>query len=188
MAEVRNTFIGSRMNKDLEQRLVPNSEYRDAYNVMISRSEGEDVGSLENVLGNIEVTDFGITDCEVEAIGVYFDVITNRVYVMLTNYIDTSESKLDNQSVGALHAIAYTDLNKNISDILVQGEFLNFSKTHPIYGINLVDNFLFWTDNRNQPRKINIKNAIDNSATSPNPYYINEAQISVAKVFPNNPI
>ena len=188
MAEVRNTFIGSRMNKDLEQRLVPNSEYRDAYNVMISRSEGEDVGSLENVLGNIKITDFGITDCEVEAIGVYFDVITNRVYVMLTNYIDTSESKLDNQSVGGLHAIAYTDLNKNVSDILVQGEFLNFSKTHPIYGINLVDNFLFWTDNRNQPRKINIKNAIDNPATSPNPYYINEAQISVAKVFPNKPI
>ena len=73
MAEVRNTFIGSKMNKDLEQRLVPNSEYRDAYNVMISRSEGEDAGSLENVLGNIKLTDFGIDQCEVEAIGVFFD-------------------------------------------------------------------------------------------------------------------
>ena len=184
MAEVRNTFIGSKMNKDLEQRLVPNSEYRDAYNVMISRSEGEDAGSLENVLGNIKLTDFGIDQCEVEAIGVFFDVITNRVYAMLTNYVDTSDSKLDHQALGGVHAIVYVDLNSNISDVLVKGDFLNFSKTHPIFGINLVNDYLFFTDNRNQPRKINVKNAIDNPATSPSPYYINEEQISIVKVFP----
>jgi len=188
MAEVRNTFIGSKMNKDLEQRLVPNSEYRDAYNVMISRSEGEDAGSLENVLGNIKLTDFGIDQCEVEAIGVFFDVITNRVYAMLTSYTDTSDSKLDNQALGGVHAIVYSDLNENVSAILVQGDFLNFSKTHPIFGINLVEDYLFFTDNRNQPRKINVKEAINAPATDPNPYYTNEEQLSVAKIFPEKPI
>ena len=52
MAEIRNTFIKSKMNKDLDDRLLSNGEYRDAENVNISRSEGEDVGALENVLGN----------------------------------------------------------------------------------------------------------------------------------------
>ena len=38
--------------------------------------------------------------------------------------------------------------------------FLNFSQLNPIFGINLVENLLFWTDNRNQPRKINIERAV----------------------------
>ena len=52
MPEIKNTFLKSKMNKDLDSRIVPNSEYRDAKNVSVSRSEGSDVGSLENVLGN----------------------------------------------------------------------------------------------------------------------------------------
>jgi hypothetical protein len=52
MAEIQNTFIRSKMNKDLDDRLVPNGEYRDALNIAISRSEGDDVGALETILGN----------------------------------------------------------------------------------------------------------------------------------------
>ena len=57
MPEIKNTFIKSKMNKDLDSRLVPNGEYRDAQNVSVSRSEGSDVGSLENILGNSALTD-----------------------------------------------------------------------------------------------------------------------------------
>ena len=63
--------------------------------------------------------------------------------------------------------------------ILVQGRFLNFSKTHPVYGIDLIEDLLFWTDNRNQPRKINITKAIASST-----HYTTEEQISVAKYYP----
>ena len=52
MAEIQNTFIKSKMNKDLDDRLVPTGEYRNAQNISISRSEGSDVGALENILGN----------------------------------------------------------------------------------------------------------------------------------------
>ena len=52
MPTIKNTFIKSKMNKDLDDRLLSNGEYRNAQNVNISRSEGEDVGALENVLGN----------------------------------------------------------------------------------------------------------------------------------------
>jgi len=30
MAEAKNSFIKSKMNKDLDERLIPNNEYRDA--------------------------------------------------------------------------------------------------------------------------------------------------------------
>ena len=53
MAEVKNAFIKSKMNKDLDSRLLPPGEYRDGLNIQVSKSEGEDVGALENAVGNV---------------------------------------------------------------------------------------------------------------------------------------
>ena len=60
MAEVKNAFIKSKMNKDLDDRLIPSGEYRDALNVQVSKSESSDVGALENVIGNSESVDFAL--------------------------------------------------------------------------------------------------------------------------------
>ena len=96
MAEVRNTFLASKMNKDLDARIVPNGEYRDAQNVSINTSEGADVGALENVLGNIIKTNFGLSsNCKLKTIGYYMDDINERVFVLLTDYTDTSNDKLN---------------------------------------------------------------------------------------------
>ena len=52
MPEMKRTFTKGRMNKDFDERLVPNGEYRDAMNIQVSTSEGSDVGTIQNVLGN----------------------------------------------------------------------------------------------------------------------------------------
>ena len=39
MPEIKNTFTGGKMNKDLDERLVPKGEYIDAMNVQVSTSE-----------------------------------------------------------------------------------------------------------------------------------------------------
>ena len=52
MPKSTSTFIKSKMNKDTDSRILPSGEYRDAQNVSVSKSEGSDVGALENVLGN----------------------------------------------------------------------------------------------------------------------------------------
>ena len=51
MAEIKNTFLKSKMNKDLDERLLPNGEYRDAQNIAISKSEDSNVGAAENIQG-----------------------------------------------------------------------------------------------------------------------------------------
>ena len=51
MPQIVNTFLKSKMNKDLDDRLIPNGEYRDASNLQISRSQGSSVGEFENILG-----------------------------------------------------------------------------------------------------------------------------------------
>ena len=52
MPEFKHNFQTGRMNKDLDERLVPNGEYRDALNIEVSTSEGSDVGSLQTTMGN----------------------------------------------------------------------------------------------------------------------------------------
>ena len=52
MPELQHHFRLGKMNKDLDERLVPNGEYRDAQNIEIVTSEGSDVGSVQNVVGN----------------------------------------------------------------------------------------------------------------------------------------
>ena len=49
MAEIKNSFLKSKMNKDLDDRLIPNGEYRDANNISVGKSEDDDIGALENV-------------------------------------------------------------------------------------------------------------------------------------------
>ena len=52
MPEIKHHFRAGRMNKDLDERLIPNGEYRDAQNIEIVTSEGSDIGSIQNSLGN----------------------------------------------------------------------------------------------------------------------------------------
>ena len=181
MSEVRNTFVRSRMNKDLDDRLLTNGEYRDAVNVQVSRSEGEDVGALENVLGNKLLTKFGLASIpDVEIIGTYEDDNKQRAYFIATNYTDTSDDELSNVAPygSACYILMYDIVNQSYST-LVEGSFLNFSKTQPVFGIDLIEDLLFWTDNRNQPRKINVETALADPT-----YYTTEDQISVAKYYP----
>jgi hypothetical protein len=184
MAEVKNAFIKSKMNKDLDSRLIPSGEYRDALNIQVSRSESSDVGALESVLGNVRIEDFsaitGVND--ISCIGFLADEFNSNLYLFFTNY---SEVNLANPSYSPSSnnfIFAHNTLSE-VSTLLVEGSFLNFSKTNPIYGVNLLENLLFWTDNRNQPRKINVTLANPNNITNPT-YYTDEDHISVAKYNP----
>ena len=56
MPEIKRNFNKSKMNKDLDERLVPPGEYRDANNIEINTSDSDDVGTVQNVLGNTALT------------------------------------------------------------------------------------------------------------------------------------
>ena len=45
-------FVQGIMNKDLDERLLPQGQYRDGLNIGVSESSQSDVGSIENQLGN----------------------------------------------------------------------------------------------------------------------------------------
>ena len=186
MAKVQNTFLKSKMNKDLDARILPEGEYRDAQNAQISKSEGSQVGSLENILGNVAIQDYkaltGVSN--IICIGTFSDEINNTVYLFFTNYTDANPNRYV-YNPNAKNFIISTNVLSNLSTVLVQGEFLNFSTTNQITGVNVLENLLFFTDNRNQPRVINIELANPTPAASPT-FYTTEDQISVAKYNPHD--
>jgi hypothetical protein len=168
--------------------LLPPGEYRDGQNIQVSKSEGEDVGALENAVGNLpavnsenQSVDFsvlaGLSPGALKSIGVYADTNTSTIYVFLTDYTEESINNITYSSTANNYIYSYNTLTLQTSKI-AEGSFLNFSTTNPIYGINVLENLLFWTDNRNQPRKINLDLANNGL------YYTSEDLISVAKYNP----
>ena len=199
----QHTFTKSKMNKDLDARLLGSDEYRDGKNIAVSRAEADDVGALENILGNEVLSSLGVTNIPVvkpgasdrsnaqsfsnypsSIIGWCISENTDRIYLFITNYQDNSNDQLSNYAPpGSIHRIVLVDtVSKNTSTI-VDGRFLNFSINSPVLDSVMLEDILFWTDYRNQPRCINV-----NTAESNTDYYFSEDHISQAKYYPSNPI
>ena len=54
MAEIKHDFTAGKMNKDLDERLVRNGEYRDAMNIQVRTTDGGgdgigDAGVVQNL-------------------------------------------------------------------------------------------------------------------------------------------
>ena len=143
MPEIQNNFSRGRMNKDLDERLIPKGEYRDALNIQISTSEGSDVGTVQNLLGNARIENVigGSWTC----IGAISDEKNNRFFWFVHN-----------PSRDAIYE--YNVDTKTTTPVIVDTnlDVLKF-QDNIITGINIIDDILLWTDNHNEPRKINIE-------------------------------
>jgi len=186
MPEIKRVFNVGKMNRDLDDRIIPAGEYREALNVNISQSEGSDVGAIENLLGNelvAPVAPFawqfdGISGTQ--CIGSYKDNGNERIYFFVTSNTSYDETN----PTAARHGIYEYDQKAKQLTTLVYTNQLNFHEKFPISGINFVDDLLFWTDNRNAPRKINVERARETNGA----YYTSASQIddlvSVCKFAP----
>jgi len=152
MPKLAHNFVQGKMNKDLDERLVPNGQYRDALNIQVSTSEGSDVGAVENILGNTKLNkksasvnwdaNFGLTSAQ--CIGTARDTQNNKLYWFVTS-----------ASVDAI--LEYDEATGFVAPVLVDtGSVLNFNTSNFITGINVFEGLLCWTDNLNEPRKILI--------------------------------
>ena len=50
------SFIKGRMNKSIDERLLPEGEYVDAMNVRLGSTETTEIGAVENSRGNTQLT------------------------------------------------------------------------------------------------------------------------------------
>jgi hypothetical protein len=205
MPELIHTFTSGKMNKDLDERLVPNGEYRDAINLEISTSDGSDVGALQNIAGNASKFYRSLNP----STNIYTSWTSGYIN-SLTNPIKIGEIKDDvnekiywfiaSQEVSAI--AEYDQKNEIVSPILVdKNSILNFSTNYLITGINIIEGLLFWTDDQTEPKVINIndfKNANKNSNFSTHSIFYGadadlardfiESDITVIKQNPTEPL
>jgi len=80
MPEIKHSFISGKMNKDLDERIVPNGEYRDALNIQVSTSEGSDVGAVQNVLGNSIIAGQSQISSDAVCIATIADEKNDKIY------------------------------------------------------------------------------------------------------------
>ena len=91
MPEIKHNFTKGKMNKDLDERLIPNGEYRDAMNIQVSTSEGSDVGTIQNILGNFKVNDQRILDnFTLTCVGSISDEKNDKLYWMVAGTTSTN--------------------------------------------------------------------------------------------------
>lgn len=149
--KVTNNFVQGKMNKDIDERLLPKGQYSHAENLRVSSSDESDVGSVENVRGNKKLTNFGLTNAK--TIGAFTDSSNQKIYWFVT--ADEKDLVVEYDFVNKLTNILLESTNPN-------GE-LGFNKDYLITGVAKVYNgdssrdLLVWTDNLNPPRKINIE-------------------------------
>ena len=163
MANIQRNFIAGRMNKSLDERLVPNGEYVDALNVRLGSTEESEIGAVENSKGNIPLTELQYVDgtklsSSAKCIGAFEDGAQLVIYWFVHDpaFTQGATGKLDlivsyDVETGELiyHVVSIDDGN-GINTTL------NFNPNFLITGVDKIENLLFFTDNTNPPRVINI--------------------------------
>ena len=171
--EFQRTFLAGRMNKDLDERLVPDGEYRDALNITIDTSEGSNIGAVQNALGNTLKTNIAAilsayqvpTPVNAVVIGALSVEAENLLYwfVKADNFEGIFEY---NQVTNTSLLVLGCQIPNNT------GARLYFDANYLITGVNYVTDgngggLLIWNDNLNPPRKININRCKTYSVDDP---------------------
>jgi len=163
MARTQRNFIAGRMNKSLDERLIPNGEYEDALNVRLGSTEASEIGSVENSKGNTQLSALFFLDLQAlssqsRCIGAFEDGANETVYWFVHDpaFTLTDTGKCDmivsynTRSAQVTYHVVSTDDGSGINTTL------NFNPENLITAISLAGNMLFFTDNLNPPRFINV--------------------------------
>jgi len=252
MAEFKHGFERAKMNKDLDERLIPNGEYRDANNVQVSTSDGSNVGVVQNLSGNVKHSTidhtangyYGVPDTATCVASIPAQDKDKIYYFVSSSDLNNASGEpaickdyiLEYNTVTEKHKYVFVDIwnvktkvagtggasfninddvtnandsvtinqtgirvgmyitggsqnyqeedNVIVTDISVNStqwkittnkvttfgdnneivfrapRVLKFSKNTLITGVNILDDFIYWTDNISEPKKVNIPRSI----------------------------
>ena len=168
MAKLTRNFTLGRMNKVVDERLVPNGEYIDALNVRMGSTEQSEIGVIENSMGNIELTSLSFEGASLSSsakcIGAYEDGANETIYWFVTDddFLSGPINKID---LIVSYDVKLDILTYHIISIrngATNNTTLNFNKSYLVTGVNKIEDLLFWTDDYNQPRQINVNRTYGN--------------------------
>ena len=169
MVKVQRTFHAGKMNKVVDERLLPTGEYIDGQNIRLGSTETSEIGSIELTRGNLQISEIQFNgtapSAAAKCIGALEDTTTETIYWFI------HDPSWPGQGVGSPVTTTILDLVVSYNTRTLMTEYhlvsvqegasnrstLNFDPQFLITGVNLVDDLLLWTDNTNPPRCINVQ-------------------------------
>lgn len=162
MQSHNNYFFGG-LNTDDEDRLIPEGDYRAAYNARGNEAGESNKGALESMTGNLLVENTDLDDTQ-KVIG-SAEWIENKAIIYFVCSLEPETTP---------HSIWYYETEAQTHTLILADNILNFQENFKIYRANVVNNILYWTDGwfesylkdgdgviqYNPPRMLNIANAI----------------------------
>lgn len=141
MPEIKHLFSSGRMNKDLDERLVPNGEYRDALNIQLASSEGSNVGAIQNILGNLQInSNLAFSNPKFKCYAV--DYSDEKIYWFVKDDLASYLLVYDGTEV----SIVIKDVNNVV---------FNFND-ELITGVKFFEGYIALTDNIGEPKLIDV--------------------------------
>ena len=180
MPEIKHNFTGGKMNRDVDERLVPKGQYKSALNIQVSTSEGSDVGTVQNILGNFRPENNSqqqIIGSTAICVGAVADE-KNDTFYWFINESDSSGTMRDmilQFSEGVVTPVFVDIIGTTDADGNTIDPVLKFDRDNLITGINIIDDMLFWVDGHydgngnmvgSEPKKINIPRSISGTANT----------------------
>ena len=172
MANIQRNFVAGKMNKSLDERLLPNGQYIDAINVRLGSTEASEIGAVENSKGNESLTTLSyngeVLSTQARCIGAFALGEQERMFWFVhdpafglgtTGKCDMIVSYETKSDILTYHIISLDD-GGGVNTTL------NFNKQELMLGVDFVGELLFFTDNFNPPRFINVKRNYENPTAS----------------------
>jgi len=152
--DVSVDFRLGKMNKSVDERLVPQGQYIDALNVRLGSTELTEVGAVENSMGNTQLSFLEYNNLplgDARCIGAYEDGMEETIYWFVHD--DNNPSS----PTGKVDLIVSFEANINVLTYhVVSTEVLNFDWDYLMTAVDKIENLLFFSDDLNPPRVINV--------------------------------
>lgn len=153
----KKVFTGG-LNQDTTDELLPENQDRYRLNVRVLSSDNSTIGAIETVNGNTLIPNVNLPTGTNTVFGSKEYLIWKKVYFFVYN------------SLGSHCIFEYTTDTNTIAIVLKEGvaatqvSGLNFNSSYLINSINFIEldadnHLMYWTDNYNPPRKLNIEKA-----------------------------
>jgi hypothetical protein len=163
--KVKRDFIKGKMNKSFDERLVVNGEYIDAMNIRLGSTEESEFGAIENTKGNEKLTsltapiDNQPLSNDAICLGSIEDSANETIYWFVHDPSSSSSPVTGKLDMIVAYDVVNNVLTYNVVSFNDGGGVnttLNFDPLYRVNGVNLIDDLLFFTDNYNPPRRINV--------------------------------
>lgn len=161
MRTERKLFSGV-MNLDDPNDVIPISHHREARNVLFKGNPGE--MRAESIPGNTAISVELPTGNNV-CVGSHYDELKQRVYYFIYNSLGNDAIYVFNTLTKSVSTLLMSGGSVSAADSAIGESLFSFDPDYPVASINILyrseadGDILHWTDRKNPPMKLNIKEA-----------------------------